>query len=122
MSQQGIISNETIGKQGEALARVHLQGKGFRILESNYRFGRGEIDIIAEDGDTLVFCEVKTRVNDAFGPPEAALTKRKQEQVRKIARGYLYENGVQDKVCRFDVVAIRWQGGSPDIRHYEDAF
>jgi len=112
----------TRGEEGEGLAREFLCNEGLAILETNYRFGHGEIDIIARDGETLVFCEVKTRHNDSFGDPEYALTKRKQGQIRQVARGYLYEHDLTEQMCRFDVVAIRMNGRIPDIRYIPNAF
>ena len=88
----------------------------------NYRFHHGEIDIIAEEGDVLVFCEVKTRTNDRYGAPELAVTALKQRQIRKIALGYITVRGLHDRVCRFDVVAIRLHAGEPEIRLLRDAF
>lgn len=113
---------ESTGRMGEDLARRCLEASGFHIVELNYRFGRGEIDIIARDGEYLVFCEVKARRNEEFGPPEYALTPRKQKQIRKIAAGYLYEHNVRDQACRFDVVAIQFHDGEPTINHIRNAF
>ncbi|MBK7257733.1 MAG: YraN family protein [Ignavibacteriae bacterium] len=110
------------GGYGEQLARAFLVREGFRILEMNYRFHHGEIDIIAEEGDVLVFCEVKTRTNDRYGAPELAVTALKQRQIRKIALGYITVRGLHDRVCRFDVVAIRLYAGEPEIRLLRDAF
>ncbi len=110
------------GRTGEEIARKCLEDQGIVILETNYRFRRGEIDIIARDGEDIVFCEVKARWNDQYGPPEYAVTPRKQRQIRKIAEGYLYERGISDQPCRFDVIAIEMTGGKPDIRHLRNAF
>ena len=74
------------GEYGEILARGYLEEQGVHVLETNYRFHHGEIDIIAEEGEVLVFCEVKTRTNDRYGAPEHAVTPLKQRQIRKIAR------------------------------------
>ena len=110
------------GRQGEEMARRFLEGLGFTILETNYRFRHGEIDIIARDGEDLVFCEVKARSNDEYGGPEEAVTPRKQVQLRKVARGYLHERGISGQACRFDVVAIRLTGAEPEINHLKNAF
>jgi putative endonuclease len=110
------------GRAGESFAQSFLTGLGFTIVETNYRFGKGEIDIIARDGDVLVFCEVKTRERDQFGPPEYALTLRKQLQIRKVAAGYLFEHELAEQECRFDVIAIRMVGGRPEINHIWNAF
>jgi putative endonuclease len=100
----------------------HLRGLGFEVVEMNYHFGHGEIDIIAKDGETLVFCEVKTRKSDKYGDPEYAITPKKQQQIRKIARAYLYEHEIKEQDCRFDVVAIRLYGPTPQINHIRNAF
>jgi putative endonuclease len=111
-----------MGRIGEDLARKYLESAGFEIVELNYRFGHGEIDIVARDGEYLVFCEVKARRTNEYGPPEYALTPRKQQQIRKIASGYLYEHNIRDQACRFDVVAIRFREGEPEINHLRNAF
>jgi putative endonuclease len=104
------------------MARRFLEDRGLTILETNYRFGRGEIDIIARDGEDLVFCEVKARWNDRYGPPEYAVTPKKQQQLRKVAEGYLLERGIRDQACRFDVVAIQVMGGKSEIHYLRNAF
>ena len=110
------------GHAGELLAEKYLEDLGYTIIERNYRFGKGEIDLIARDGEVLVFCEVKARHSDEFGPPEYALTPGKQQQIRKIAAGYLFEHEIAQHACRFDVVAIRFSGGEPEINYIRNAF
>jgi putative endonuclease len=110
------------GKEGEEIAVAHLRSKGLRILETRYRYGRGDIDVVAMDGEVLVFCEVKLRNNQNFGAPEYGVPRRKQAQVRKIATAYLFEHEIRDQVCRFDVVAIEKKGGRMDVRHLVNAF
>ena len=110
------------GKAGEDTAVDYLAKKGYHILQRNFRFRRGEIDIIAEDRDDLVFIEVKARRSRAYGLPEEALTPAKCRQIRKVARGYLFENKIEDTSCRFDIVAIEYEAGRPVIRHLENAF
>ena len=110
------------GEFGERLARAFLVREGFRIIECNYRFHHGEIDIVAQEGEVLVFCEVKTRTNDRYGAPELALTSAKQRQIRKIALAYLTVHRCHDRVCRFDVIAIRLGQGAPAITLFRDAF
>lgn len=110
------------GNKGETIAMQHLKKLGFEILEMNYRFRHGEIDIIARDGETLVFCEVKMRLGDQFGDPEYAITQKKQRQIRKTAEGYLYEHELHQQDCRFDVVAIRMSRGAFDINYIRNAF
>ena len=111
------------GNKGEDYATDLLMDKGFTIIERNYHFGHGEIDIIAMDNDTLVFVEVKTRNNLEFGAPIQGVTKNKQRQIRKIAEGYLMERKISDIDCRFDVVGILFRGNeAPQITHLENAF
>lgn len=117
-----ITSTKAQGNKGELIAMQHLQRLGFRIVEMNYRFGHGEIDIVARDDDTLVFCEVKLRKSDEYGDPEYAITPKKQRQIRKVAQGYLYEHEMKEQECRFDVVAIRMNRGVPEINHIRNAF
>lgn len=116
-------STKASGDEGEEIAKQHLVQQGLKIIETNYRSGRsGEIDIIAEDGDVLVFCEVKLRTSDEYGDPEFAITKKKQAQVRKLAHAYLYERDIENRECRFDVVAIKQIGGTREINYLPNAF
>lgn len=110
------------GLAGEDLAVEYLCREHYRILQRNYRYGYGEIDIIAEDGNILVFAEVKTFRSKKFGEPEDAVTKKKRDRIRKTAEGYLYQHAIDDKECRFDVIAIDWERTNPMIRHIKDAF
>jgi putative endonuclease len=111
------------GNQGEALAAQYLAEKGYRIVERNYRAGRGEIDIIAWLGDKLlVFVEVKTRAYEAFGGPEAAVSLAKQRVLLRTAGAYMESIGYEWAI-RFDVIAVLLpEAGAPVIRHHEDAF
>ncbi|MGD0035659.1 MAG: YraN family protein [Bacteroidota bacterium] len=116
------INRRIQGKAGEDLAARFLERNGLKIIERNYRFERGEIDLIAEEGDELVFVEVKARRSTIFGAPEDAVTERKQEQVHTVADGYLFEHDIDNRPCRFDVVAIEFINGKTEIRHIRDAF
>ena len=114
---------QTIGKLGEDLATKFISDKGYEIVERNYRYGHGEIDIVAKDRDNLVFIEVKTRHNLEFGPPELAVTKSKQRQIRKIAEAYLYDKNINDVDCRIDVIGILMiKNVEPQINHIINAF
>jgi len=119
------LKRKELAKRGEELAAKILTDKGYEILERNYRYGHGEIDIIAidpADGCT-VFVEVKSRQNLEFGEPEYAITKSKQKQIRKIAELYLYDKEIKEIDCRFDVFAILFQDlNNPVVNHYENAF
>ncbi len=112
-----------LGREGEEEAARSLAGRGFRITARGYRALRGEIDIIGWDGDTLVFVEVKTRTDEACGPPEEAVTPAKQRQIRRLAEAYLADNHLGSPFCRFDVVAVEpLPDGSFAVRHIRDAF
>lgn len=108
------------GKRGERLAIEFLEKNGFRILETNYRFKRAEIDIIARDHEMLVFVEVKTKKSTFFGEPEEMINDRKIEMMQSAAEAYMYENGWR-KDIRFDVIAILL-GRNTEISHFKDAF
>ena len=118
-------ATKKIGEEGEDIAAELLASKGYEIIERNYRYGKGEIDIIALDPKKkcIVFVEVKSRQNLEFGSPEYGITKNKIHQIRKIAEAYLYEKDIKDTDCRFDVIAILFRSKiKPLINHYENAF
>ncbi len=119
------LSKKELGDKGEELAVELLTEKGYEILERNYRYGHGEIDIVAKDPSDgyTVFVEVKARQNLEYGEPEYAITKNKQKQIKKIAELYLFDKEIMELECRFDVVTVLLQGkGKPVINHYESAF
>ena len=99
-------SRLNVAKIGESLAAKHLKARGCEILARNYRAIRGEIDLIARDGEFIVFVEVKTRRSLKFGLPQAAVTLQKQRQISKVALAYLQSRNLLDAPCRFDVIAI----------------
>ncbi len=111
-----------LGIKGEDLAVRFLKKKGYRILSRNYRTPLGEIDIIAEDGETLVFVEVKTRSDDSYGLPFEAVNHRKREKLRKVALYYLKNVLKKDAASRFDVLSVRAAGSGNEIEHIRDAF
>ena len=100
------LLRKLLGRSGEDRAARHLAGLGYRVLERNYRTPQGEIDLIALDGGTVVFVEVKTRTSDAYGAPELAVNPAKQQRMVKAALGYLKQKRLHQMACRFDVVAI----------------
>ena len=119
------MDKKELGRIGEELAVELLVSKGYEILERNYHFSHGEIDIIAKDPNDgfTVFVEVKTRQNLEFGEPEYAITKTKQGQIRKMAELYLYDKEITELDCRFDVVAVLYKEKIKSIvNHYENAF
>ncbi len=111
-----------LGDAGENLARDFLKEKGFKILEENYRTRWGELDLIARDGETLVFVEVKTRSQKRFGSPLEAVTEDKRRRIIRMARTYLLEKGLQDPAARFDVIGIDLAEGAPRIDWIPNAF
>ncbi len=123
MSEDRYDEAHALGRRGEEIALEYFRNKGYRIVEQGFRLFRGEIDIVAYDGPTLVFIEVKTRATTEFGLPEEAVTPAKQSQIRKIARGFLVERDLGEPDCRFDVLAVfAPEEGDPVITHFESAF
>jgi putative endonuclease len=116
------LSKRMKGEIAERIAGAFLRKQGYTILETNFHFGRGEIDIIARDRNVLVFVEVKSKQSDQDGRPEDEVDKRKQSQVRRIAEGYLHVHDIRDVACRCDVVAIVGDEKSHILRYYKDAF
>lgn len=106
------------GHWGEDLAACHLERLGLVILERNWRCRTGEIDIIASDDDTIVFCEVKTRSSEDFGSPLAAVTPRKVRRLRALASEWLGAHDHRAPHVRIDVIGILLgRGGTPTIEH-----
>jgi putative endonuclease len=113
----------SLGQKGEQLAAGLLKEEGYRILEYNFRGRLGEVDLIAEDGDCLVFVEVKTRRNLACGHPLESIDLRKQRQLIKVAREYLAQKGEEDRFCRFDAVSVLQScGDRPRLELVKNAF
>ncbi|GAB2558076.1 YraN family protein [Spirosoma areae] len=112
--------NET-GKQGEAEAVRYLREKGYEIMSQNYRYQHAEIDLIAKKGKLLVFVEVKTRTNLAFGNPEEFVSYTKAKLVMKAAEQYIFTNDWLHDI-RFDIIAITLAGTELRVKHIEDAF
>ncbi len=115
------------GSQGETEAYLFLRSHGYKIVATNFRVpqDRGEIDLVAWDGDTLCFVEVKTRVGEALLPPEAAVDAAKRSHIRSVARSYLRRlRGEQSPPCRFDVVSVSYAEAKskPEIRLIKGAF
>jgi putative endonuclease len=109
--------------RGEEAAATMLRGAGFRILQSRYRRRLGEIDLVAEDGEVLVFVEVKTRSGRGFGMPAESVNAVKRRRIARAALKYLQESGEHDRRCRFDVVeVVTGATGALECRHIPDAF
>jgi putative endonuclease len=110
------------GREGEAIAARHLKRCGYKILVQNYRNKVGEIDIVAKDGDTIAFVEVKTRRNDHFGSPKRAVTFQKQRKISMVALSYLKEFRLGGHKARFDVVTVVDIGKKPAVEIIKNAF
>jgi putative endonuclease len=113
---------QALGISGENLACDELRRRGYAIIERRYRTRFGEIDIIARDGQTMVFVEVKARVSDDFGGAAAAVTTWKQRRIAHMAIDYLARQRLHDCPCRFDVVAIDFEPTGPRVTVYPNAF
>lgn len=107
------------GNEGENLAASFLKQKGFDIVARNYRYNRGEIDIIAQRENWLIFVEVKTRSSNKFGEPEEFVTEFKAKKIFEAADQFIYNIDWQGHV-RFDVISIK-VGAETEIVHFEDA-
>ena len=113
---------KVLGIKGENLAVTFLKEKGYRIIARNYRTSMGEIDVIAQDGNTLVFIEVKTRTDELFGQPFEAVNKKKRHKMKNVALLYMKRHERNFPV-RFDVVSIFYKAnGKKEIEHIMDAF
>ena len=114
---------EPIGRRGEKLAAKHLKRAGYRILDRNVKLGRFEIDIIAREGDTIAFVEVKTRRTNTFLEPEANVTPTKQQHIRRAAKIYIDRQNDPTMYYRYDIVSVVLPDeGKPLVKIFRDAF
>lgn len=111
-----------LGRSGEDAAVSLYENLGFEIVARNYRCASGEIDVIATDGDVLVFCEVKTRRTAYWGEPSEAVGFKKQQRLRRLAAGWLSEKGGCRLPVRFDVVSILAGDDGLKVEHIPHAF
>lgn len=115
--------NNQTGNIGEQLAIKYLQNKKVSIVARNYRKKFGEVDIIAQQNNELIFVEVKTRTSNFYGSPAEAVTIQKQRQIIRVAQSYLAKHDLFDTNIRFDVISILLSAnGQHDIQHIENAF
>ncbi|MCF8258551.1 MAG: YraN family protein [Flavobacteriales bacterium] len=112
--------NET-GSQGEDLAVAYLEAKGYTILATNWRSGRNELDIVVQQGDTIVFVEVKTRTSSFFGEPFHAVSREKQRRTIVAANAFMEKNGVMLE-ARFDIISIVMHEDRHRLDHLEEAY
>jgi len=121
-------AKDAVGRYGERIAAQHLIDSGLHLIATNWRCAEGEIDIIARDGDVLVFCEVKTRSSLDYGDPAEAVNRVKAARIRTVALRWLAEQRQLGGPAywpdlRFDVVSIvRSARGAATVRHLRAAF
>ena len=115
---------KSLGQRGEDFAARYLKRLGYHIVGRQVDLRVGELDIVAVDGRTVVFVEVKTRTSDAAGTPAEAVDDLRQERLTRAALAYLKSHGLLEYSARFDVVALTWQEGArtPTVEHIRDAF
>ena len=113
--------SHTLGRTGEEIAAGHLEKKGYRILHRNWKSGRRELDIVAENDEFVVFVEVKTRTSAQWGNPEDFVGKSRMRRMVDAANYYLIEKEI-DKPARFDIIGLVWNGKRFELEHIDDAF
>ncbi len=112
-------TRKTIGNGGEERAAAFLAQRGMAVREAQRRTPFGEIDLVCEEGEWLVFVEVKTRRNARYGPPESAITRAKFRHMAACAEAYVRATNQERRPWRLDVIAVEWRPGSaPAFRHY----
>jgi putative endonuclease len=111
-----------LGKTGENLACRELERRGYSIIARRHRRRSGELDIIARDGPTLVFVEVKARDGRSFGDAAEAVITRKRRRIVRLAVDYVMRLHLRNVPCRFDVVSIQFEAGEPTIEIFQNAF
>ncbi len=119
-----LFSPKPLGQRGEDAAARFLKRLGYTIVARGQRDKLGELDIIAVDGRTIVFVEVKTRASAEGGEPHEAVTPIKQQRMTRVALGYLRRHRLLEYAARFDVIAVTWPPGEqrPTIEHFQNAF
>jgi len=117
------MERSELGARGESAAAAYLERQGLQVIDRNWRVARGEIDIIALDGDELVLCEVKTRTGTGKGTPEEAVSVTKQRKIARLAEAYIAAAGLAPCRVRFDVVSVTVLGSDRALlRHHRAAF
>ena len=116
-----MATHNELGERGELIAKEYIERLGYKVIASNWRERKFEIDLIAIDKTEIVFVEVKTRSTSFFGNPEDAVTDRKQQHLINGADFYIQENEI-DLECRFDVVAIVSTINKLEMKHIKSAF
>jgi putative endonuclease len=113
-------AKDALGRDGEQAAVEYLEGRGFRVLDRNWRCALGELDIVAVDRQVLVVCEVKTRSGVRYGSPAEAVTRKKRGRLRKLGAAWLSAHGVRFKQIRIDVLGlVQAETGGFTIEHIQ---
>lgn len=116
-----MAQHNKLGEKGEIIAVNYLKSKGYIVHHTNWRMGHLEMDIIAEDGEELVFVEVKTRSSDEYGAPEESIDSKKEKDL--ITAGGVYLESLSlELAARFDVISIILAVDNNKLTHFEDAF
>jgi putative endonuclease len=115
------VKPKPLGRKGEDLAAAFLRDLGWEIVERNYCTRLGEIDIVGQDRDTLVFVEVKTRTSAAVARPDQSVTRRKQAKLRRLVEEYLVRHNQEQADVRFDVVGVTIGSRRPEFEHIKGA-
>ena len=117
-------SRDTLGRRGEAEAAKYLRSIGYRIIATRERVFRGDIDIVALDGRTVVFVEVRSRSDTAHGHPAETVGFHKQRRIAQLATAYIHRHRLEDCSARIDVVTVTFDGpdGRPHVEHFQNAF
>ncbi len=117
------LARNALGAYGERVAARHLVSEGMELLDRNWRCRWGELDLVARDGNALVFCEVKTRRSDRYGAPAEAVVAVKAKRIRRLAALWMDDTGQHAPEVRFDVVAVlAAPAGAANVEHLRGAF
>src|SRR5437868_46543 len=121
---QSLFVSKPLGRRGEDAAARYLKKLGYVIVARGHRDNIGEIDLIAIDGRTIVFIEVKTRTSHDAGHPADAVDEKKQQRLTRLALSYMKRHDLLECAARFDVAAVTWpdDNGQPVIEHFQNAF
>lgn len=114
------VSTTQKGSEAETMAASFLARQGYQVLCRNYRYGKSEIDLIAQKGSFIVFVEVKYRTNTSFGHPEQVISYQQVNRIATAAQAWMESQKI-DAPVRYDVISITSSAGMPIIRHFEDA-
>ena len=116
-----MADHNDLGNKGEDLAANFLEQKGYSVLDRNWRWGRYEVDIVAQQKDMLIIAEVKTRQSNYFGEPEEFVSRAQQKRLVESANAYIEKHGL-DLEVRFDIISIIYNSRQRKVHHIEDAF